>query len=91
MIYLFIPAILILFLQKQSSADILNDARGIYLCAEVIPVMRRCNISPDTWFLLVKGFPLEHQEAVLRRSLKELPALTVGDNLELGQVFYLGA
>ena len=91
MIYLFIPAILILFLQKQSSADILNDARGVNLCAEVIPVMRICSISPDTWFLLVKCFSLEHQEAVLRSSLEELPALAVGDNLQLGQVFYLGA
>ena len=64
MVYLFIPAILILFLQKQSSANILNNARGVNLCAKMIPVIRRCNVSPDTRFLLVKGFPLEHQEAV---------------------------
>ena len=91
MVYLFIPAILILFLQKQSSADILNNAGGVNLCAKVIPVMRRGNISPNTWLLLVKGFPLEHQEAILRCSLEELPALTVRDNLQLCQVFYLGA
>ena len=89
--YIYLPAILILFLQKQSSPNILNNARSVNLCAEVIPVMRRCDISPDTWFLLVQGFPLEHQEAVIWSSLEVVPALAVGDNLELGQMCYLGA